>query len=90
MAGFPAYFAFEQSATVQTRQRASSSGPGDFSEERLAQRLDGLDAEARRALDLARLGYRDPSAAQVVLARRSGVDLAPWSEQPVLPLASGL
>ncbi len=50
----------------------------------------GLDAEARRALDLARLGYRDPSAAQVVLARRSGVDLAPWSEQPVLPLASGL
>lgn len=49
----------------------------------------GLDAEARRALDLALLGYRDPSAAQVVLARRRGVDLAPWSEQPVLPLASG-
>lgn len=34
MAGFPAYFAFEQRATVQTRQRASSIGPGDFSDER--------------------------------------------------------
>ena len=45
----------------------------------------GLEPGARRTLDLARLGYRDPSSAEVALARRCGVELAPWSEQPVLP-----
>jgi hypothetical protein len=41
--------------------------------------------EARRALDLARLGYRAATSAEVALARRAGVEVAPWTGQPVLP-----